>query len=265
MRALKLLYLPSVFLVCCCVGRGQDQSSLSGNWHLTGSWEHKAKNTTRFFLSLGVVGDKVFGSGDLQTKCTGSAFLLHGRIASDGTFLLVAEGNNPKTGREILVRGKIPDAGSTGWPGHFVVSHILDKCPSRIEGDFVAAKVSPLKGVYSGTLLTRDRKPITVTVDISQGELFTFDDGNSFYGEVPLNATMTLNGSSFNSETLTAEASRPSSSRMQGDNWLLSFPVDSEFSVLLAGEVTDATLNTLRATLSYPSKDFAATGILTRR
>lgn len=263
MRGLKLLSLPALFLACCSVG--QDQSSLSGNWHLTGSWGHQPGDTTRFFLSLGVTGDRVFGSGDLQTQCAGSAFLLHGRIASDGTFVLLAEGNDPKMGREISVHGKLPDAGLARWPGSFVASHILDKCPARVEGDFVATRVSPLKGVYSGTLLTKDRKPVTVTVDINQGELVTFNDGDLLYGEVPLNATMTLNGSSFNSETLTADTSLPSSSRMQGDNWLLSFPVGGQFSVLLAGEITDASLNTLRATLSYPHKDFAATGVLARR
>jgi hypothetical protein len=263
MRALKVLTLPALFLVCC-VCRGQDQSTLSGNWHLTGSWDHHV-NDPHFFLSLGVKGDRVFGSGDIQTQCAGSVFLLHGRIASDGTFLLLAETNNPGTGSEISISGKVPEAGLAQWSGSFVVSHILEKCPARVAGDFVATQVSPLKGVYSGTLLSKEQAPVTVTVDINQGELVTFGDAGDLLGEVPLNATMTLNGSLFISETLTADASRPSSSRMQGDNWLLVFPVGTEFSVLLAGEITDPSLNRLRATLSYPSKDFAATGFLTRR
>jgi hypothetical protein len=151
---------------------------------------------------------------------------LHARIASDGTFLLLGEYNEPK----ISISGKVPEAGSAQWSGSFVV----------------------------GT-------PVTVTVDVNQGELVTFDDAGDLWGEIPLNATMTLNGSLLASETLTADASRPSSSRMQGDNWLLVFPAGTEFSVLLAGEIIDPSLNKLRTTFSYPSKDFAAAGFLTRR
>lgn len=190
-------------------------------------------------------------------------FSLHGRIASDRTFLLLADSNNPQTGDEISISGKVPEAGAAQWPGRFVIAHISEKCRTPVAADFVATHVSPLTGVYSGTLFSADRTPVEVTVDIKQEELVTFEDSGRLHGAVPLSATMTLNSSLFISESLRADAS-PSFSRIQGDTWLLGFPVRTKFPVLLAGQIMDDSLRTLRASLSYPSKGFSATGLLTR-
>ena len=70
MRALKLLPLPALLLLCRSVSRGQDQTTLNGNWHLAGSWDHPSSHV-RVFLSLGIEGNNIFGSGDIWTSCEG--------------------------------------------------------------------------------------------------------------------------------------------------------------------------------------------------
>ena len=40
MRALKLLSLPALFLVCCPFCHGQDLTTLNGNWQLDGLSGH---------------------------------------------------------------------------------------------------------------------------------------------------------------------------------------------------------------------------------
>jgi hypothetical protein len=152
--------------------------------------------------------------------------------------------------------------------GSFRFAHIREtkKCSPTVSGDFVATQLPPLKGTYSGTLLLRDRSSVTVTVDIDQGELVTFEsEPDHVRGEVPLNATITVNGSIYPTETLTADASHDSSSRIEGDGFLLVFPLDKGAKVLLGGEYTDASENKLRVLLSYPGKDAGAGGFLTRR
>jgi hypothetical protein len=269
MRAVKL-YLPTLFLMCCSVCRGQDSTALSGNWLLTGSWDSKT-NDTRLSLSLGVNGDRIFGAGDLQTHCpaegsgTGVRFSIHGRIAADGTFLL-ADSDDPLV-RKISINGKVPESGSAQWPGSFRFDHIRQtkKCSPTVSGDFAATSLPRLQGLYSGTLLLRDRSSVAVTVDIDQGELVTFEsEPSQVEGEVPLNATMTLNGSIYPTEILTADTSHDSSSRVEGDGWLLVFPLDNSATVMLAGEYTDASEDTLRVLLSYSGRDVGAGGFLTR-
>jgi hypothetical protein len=265
------LYLPALFLMACSVSRAQDQTALSGNWHLTGSWDSKT-NDPRLILSLGVNGDRVFGAGDLQTQCpaegsgTGASFSVHGQISSEGTFFL-ADSEDPEAVL-ISISGKVPEPGSKQWSGSFRFVHIRDtkKCSPTVSGEFVATHLPPLKGTYSGTLLLRDRSSVTVTVDIDQGELILFDSEPSHVqGEVPLKATMTVNGSIHPTETLTADASHDSSSRIDGDGFLLVFPLDKGAKILLVGEYTDAREKTLRVLLSYPGKDLGASGFLTRR
>jgi hypothetical protein len=269
MRALRVNCLPALLFMCCSIFQGQDLTTLNGNWHLTGSWDYHP-NDVRLFLSLGVQGDEIFGSGDIWTSCEGGGVVpLRGRISSDGTFVLHTNYGIPKWERKISISGTVPEAPSAQWSGRFVVGQTKKKCPAQVAGDFVATPITRLNGFYSGTLLSADRTPVTVTVNISQGELVTFEDSpGHVLGALPLHATMTLAGPLFSSETLTADAAQPSCSpcsSMTGDIWVLLFPVGSEFHVRLEGNVTEPTLNKLRATLSYPGKDFAAGGFLTRR
>jgi hypothetical protein len=272
MRALKALCLPALLLLCCFVCRAQDQTQLSGNWHLAGSWD-PASNDTRLILSLGVNGNRVFGWADLQTDCraegtrTADGFSVHGQIAPDGTFLLL-NSEDPKEAKQFSISGRVPEPGSANWSGRFDFAHIrkTKKCPPSITGDFVATPLPPLKGVYSGILLLRDRSSVAVTVEISQGELVTFQtEPGHIDGEVPLNATMTVKGSICPTETLTADSSHASSSQIEGDQFLLVFPLNDGAKVLLAGEYTDASENKLRVSLSCPGKDAGAGGFLTRQ
>jgi hypothetical protein len=268
MRVLRSLCLPAPFLMSCIVCRAQDRASLSGNWHLAGSWK-PTTNGTRLILSLGVNGDKVFGQGHLQIHCpgygTGLGFSVHGQIAPDGTFVL-ADSDDPKAVKEISISGKVPDPGLGQWSGNFRLGHSAGKCPTSVSSDFVATPLPPLKGIYSGTPVLRDRSSVTVTVDINQGELVTFEsEPGHVDGEVPLNATMTVNGSIYPSETLTADASHYSSSRMEGDEFLLVFPLDGGAKIMLAGSYTDASERELRVLLSCPSKDIGAGGFLRRQ
>jgi hypothetical protein len=221
-------------------------------------------------LSLGVNGDKVIGQGDLQFHCSagsgvGVTFSVHGQIASDGTFLL-ADSDDPKAAEEISIRGKIPEPGSGQWSGSFRYLRETRKCPTGVSGDFVATPLPSLKGIYSGTLLLMDQSSVAVTVDINQGELVTFEsEPGHVRGELPLNGTMTVNGSIYPSGTLTADASHDFSSRIQGDELLLIFPLDNGAQVMLTGAYTDASENKLRVLLSYLGRDVGAAGFLTRR
>jgi hypothetical protein len=267
MRALRVLSLLAVFLVSSLVCPAQDQSSLSGNWHLTGSWNSTTE--TRLTLSLGVKGDTAIGEGDLQFHCPsgwgiGVTFSVRGQIASDGNFLLT-DSDDPEAAQEFSISGKVPEPGSGQWAGSFRYLRETRRCPAGVSGDFLATPLPPLKGIYSGTLLLPDRSSVAVTVDINQGELVTFEsEPGQVRGAVALNGTMTVNGSIYPSEALTADASRDSSSRMQGDTLLLVFPLENGAQVTLTGTYTDASENKLRVLLSYLGRDAGAIGFLTR-
>jgi hypothetical protein len=268
MPALRLRCLPALLLICCSVCRAQDLTTLNGNWHLAGSWDIHP-NDVRLFFSLGVQGDEIFGSGDVWTSCEGGgAVPLHGRIASDGTFVLRSNYGIPKWERTFSITGKVPEAGSAQWSGRFVIDQTKKKCPTQVTGDFLATRIPLLKGVYSGTLYSgADRTPVAMTLNINQEEMVTFEDQPGHVcGLIPLKATMTLNGPLYSSETLTGDPDPSHGCNiMDGDIFLLLFPVGARFA-LLDGKAMDASLSELRVTLGDPSKgDFAAGGFLTRR
>jgi hypothetical protein len=272
MRTLRLLCLPALFVMCCSVCRAQDLTMLNGNWHLTGSWNIHP-NDVRLFFSLGVQGDEIFGSGDVWTSCEGGgAVPLHGRIASDGTFVLRSNYGIPKWERDFSISGKIPQVGSAQWSGRFITGQTKKKCPAHVEGDFVATRVPLLTGVYSGTLYSgsarsADRTPVTVTLNITQEEMVTFEDQPGHVcGLIPLKATITLNGPLYSSDTLTANPNPSHGCNvMDGDTFQLLFPVGARFA-LLGGRAMEASLSQLDVTFGDPSKGgFAASGFLTRR
>lgn len=154
MRALKLLCLPALFLMCCSVCRGQDLTTLNGNWKRTGSWVY-LMNDVRLFLSLDVQGDEIFGSGDVWTSCEGGGALpLHGRIASDGTFVLRTDYGIPEWERKITISGKFPRWDQHSGPAHLSsikptksvlpklqVISLLHQCPCL--GEFIRGRFYP--------------------------------------------------------------------------------------------------------------------------
>jgi hypothetical protein len=53
MGASSVLSLLALFLASCLVCQAQDQTSLSGNWHLTGSWNPTANHDLSSRILLG--------------------------------------------------------------------------------------------------------------------------------------------------------------------------------------------------------------------
>jgi hypothetical protein len=269
MRAPKLLYLVAVVFVCCFTCGAQDSTAINGNWHLTGSWNSRLESP-QLILSLGMARDKLLGMGSFQFNCPnnvglGITLVLAGQIAADGAFLLtepqLAKSNDSVT---MTISGKIPDPASGQWSGTYSFTKETKHGKCSTADNFVATKLPPLSGVFSGTLRLLDRSEVAVTVDISQGELVTFETPTGTLGRVPLQATMTLSGSDkFPSKRLNTDTSV--ANRVQGNGFFLQFPANNGERISLGGDYIDASVQNLRVQLRGSGLDALAFGTLTRQ
>ena len=269
MRASMLLCLPAVVLLCCFVCRAQDSTTIRGNWQLIGLRDSHPENLW-LTASLGVDGDKVLGGVHVGFRCPnnvgfGSALDLKGGIALDGTFLLTD--SNPKVPYTITIGGKIPQSGSEQWPGTYSFSTESARGKCSMEGNFIATKLPPLSGGFSGSLqITRTRQltetlqlpdmrtfpledhpgEVIVTVDISQSDILSVETPTGSLGQVPLQATMTLSGSDlFPSGKLTSVTGQ-----IYGDCFRLHFSGNHGEQIMLGSDHVDASTHKIQAMLT---------------
>ena len=165
-------YLPAVMLMGC-FGFAQGAMNgavLNGNWDLSVAsdgilWGAPLSRPSRLALTLQSDGDRLLGSGSLQTRCPadgsgmGTAFFLAGEIAVDGTFTLTeipVVGPWYNNSQRIVIRGSVPRRRSDEWRGHFAFQIPKRKgarCAGEMAGDFVAAPRPRIAGVYWGRFI----------------------------------------------------------------------------------------------------------------
>ena len=269
MRASVLLHFSTIVLLCCFPCRAQESSTINGNWLLTGSWNSPERRPW-LTLSLGVVGDRVFAQGNFQLLCSngvgaGVQPLLKGPIAADGTFLLTALSAKPPY--TMTISGRMPGRESVQWSGNYNFTMATARGECSTTDSFVASKLPALRGIFSGTLqLTRTQLPdqpgeVTVTVDMTQAELVTFETPKGSLGKMPLQATIALSGSNkFPSEKLTSVKG----SEIRGDHFNLIFSDNNGEQIMLNGSYIDAGEQQLNVLLARGA-NVSAAGILTRR
>ena len=93
---------------------GQVAPSLNGSWLLTGGWDPALKDGPRLTLTMGSAGEDLFGEGDYQVPGCAGTFVVHGKLAADGTFTL--------TSRFISITGTFADGRFSSWTGSYKTS-----------------------------------------------------------------------------------------------------------------------------------------------
>jgi len=226
-------------------------SSLNGNWQLTGNRERKLYPLLS--LAIHVNGKQITAAGDDFVVCpasprdgVGGSQEMIGEISPDGNFTLRTMSS--RNTLQLTVAGKIPDAGSTNWPGNYkFTSPTSHGCAFDQEGSFTATLLASLAGTFSGpvTMSYPSAPPppgytgpstarLKFTITAAQGGEFLVHEkkvGAPFI-YLPLSGTINVSGSAcFNRGT---SDTNPYADNMQGDRAHLTFEMDdeSEFSLI---------------------------------
>jgi len=215
LHASKLLVLPLFLSGVClsCFAQARDFSVLNGNWHAVVAASSSLRGGID--LTLGTEGTAVHGVGLFPVSCarpngatltSSESKLVEGQVRPDGRFQLHAPDGT-------LISGSIPGGDADRWTGNFQVAEFARTHPApgkchTASVSFEAKRVPLLDGVYAGTVgldqiawLNPDptRPPDVeahVSLKVVQGKLFaTGMRGNLAY-VIPLNAEITLTGSS---------------------------------------------------------------------
>lgn len=217
LRASKLLLLPVFFsglcLSCYAQARPGDYSVLNGNWHAVVAASASLSGGIDF--TLGTYGNAVRGVGQFPVSCArenGAAVmrsepkLVEGQVHPDGRFQLRAPDGT-------LISGAIPAGSADKWMGNLRVSDVAGNSPTAgqcraASASFEAKRVPLLDGIYTGTIgldqiarLNPDPgRPqdaeAQVSLKVVQGKLFATGMRGDFAYVIPLNAKISLTGSS---------------------------------------------------------------------
>lgn len=226
-------------------------SSLSGNWQLTGNRERKLYPLLS--LAIHVNGKQITAAGDDFVVCpasprdgVGGSQEMIGEISPDGNFTLRTMSS--RNTLQLTVAGKIPDAGSTNWPGTYkFTSPASHGCAFDQEGSFTATLLARLAGTFSGpvTMSYPSAPPppgytgpstarLKFTITAAQGGEFLVHEkkvGAPFI-YLPLTGTINVSGSAcFNRG---ASDTNPFANNIQGARAHLNFEMndESELSVI---------------------------------
>jgi hypothetical protein len=108
---------------------------------------------------MGSAGEDLFGEGDYQVPGCAGTFVVHGKLAADGTFTL--------TSRFISITGTFADGRFSSWTGSYKTS-FGNNC-SNSSGKFIANRIKSPHGTYSGTMKTPGGKTVTVSLRLITG------------------------------------------------------------------------------------------------
>lgn len=236
--------LVAVLLLLCaarpCVC--QQGAFLNGTWLLTGTWNPLHKDGPRVTLTMGAVGENLFGTGDFQVLGCGSTFTnARGKMAPDGTWAVRSLG--------IEISGTLPADGSSTWNGYYKAS-FGNGCPEA-SGSFSATRIESVHGTYSGLLKdTRTGADASVVFQFTTSELLakalpqnanerSLPPGEEWY-YTPVVGTVSIDGlhGLRNAECRMTE--RPEN-RMGGDLFLVGCPLSDGSRLLVSGLLRDST------------------------
>jgi len=210
---LLTMLLSGLGLSCYAQARPGDFSILNGNWHAV----VVAGSSLRggIDLTLGTEGTAVHGVGQFPVSCmresgapvmSSESKLVEGQVRPDGRFQLHAPDGT-------LISGSIAAGSTDKWKGNLKVSEVAETNPTRrachaASINFEAKRVSLLDGTYAGTIgldqIARLNPDPSRTADVEahvslkvvQGKLFATGMRGNFAYVIPLNAKITVEGSS---------------------------------------------------------------------
>jgi hypothetical protein len=252
-------------------GASESYSTIDGNWRLTGAWAEKLGRAID--LNVGVDGNTIYAEGQFPMSCVsdgkssvmGRAVSVEGKIASDGTFIL----SNPRRmpsgvpARDASIRGKLPAQGVAQWSGRFSISTFSKtsappaEC-QEISGDFVAKHFPVLNGLYQGTVRVDRNEEAFITLEVAQGELTSTNRPYPFDHVIPLEAKITMSGSSsLPSNTFDTSEQPQENNRVTGRTFQLRFLRGAKdgASFEATGSFDPADETRLTVNLFYTSKD----------
>lgn len=287
MQARKLVLLPLLLLsagvTSCIQSAPKTYEAIDGNWHLTGAvgdFPTSLSQSPLLAFSIGAVGNNIYANGHFGMTCSdgstgfGNVTIsgttsLTGSIAADGTFVL-ANSASLLDSIQITIKGKIPENGTTTWPGSYTITGTTAQtaCSQSQSGTFVASLYPLLNGTYSGTIVSpQPGSTITVTTQITQNA-FTATTSPPSTAPVffaPLTATITVdNGSSKTSGTTSIQGIPASSSRANGDLFTLQYVLINGNVLTLTGRFGDSSESTLQV-LGTPFSGLQGVGVLTKQ
>jgi hypothetical protein len=217
---------------------GQVAPSLNGSWLLTGGWDPALKDGPRLTLTMGSAGEDLFGEGDYQVPGCAGTFVVHGKLAADGTFTL--------TSRFISITGTFADGRFSSWTGSYKAS-FGNNC-SNSSGKFIANRIKSPQGTYSGTMKTPGGKTVTVSLRLITG-VFTskalqqnveadMSIPTNVVHFTPVIGTLNIAGLGDMSNTEFTAIEDPNS-RVFGDEFIISFPLENKSILKVAGIMKD--------------------------
>jgi hypothetical protein len=208
-------------------------SPLNGNWQLS--------------MAIHVNGKQVTAAGDNFVVCptslrdgVGGNQEMIGEIDPDGNFTMRTISS--RNTLQLIVTGKVPDAGSTNWGGTYkFTSPASHGCAFDQEGIFTATLLGPMAGTFPGpvTMSYPSAPPppgytgpatarLKFTITATQGGEFLWHEkkvGAPFI-YLPLTATINVSGSAC--FTHGTSDTNPYANNMQGDRAHLNFEMNDE-------------------------------------
>jgi hypothetical protein len=218
-------------------GAAESYSTIDGNWRLTGAWAEKLGRGID--INLSIDGNTIYGEGQFPMSCItadkssvmGQEVSIEGEIGSDGTFILSNPCRMPPgiPARVVSIRGKLPTPDATQWSGSLSISAFTktSNTPAECQGisaDFVAKQFPVLNGMYEGTVRIDGSDEAYVTLELTQGKLTSTNRPYPFDHIIPLEAKITVAGSSnVPSGTFDASAQPQENNSVAGKTFQLQF------------------------------------------
>jgi len=229
-------------------------ATLNGNWLLTGSLPFAdplgsgpPNSTFGLAMTFAVQGNQLVAADTVNMLCgafvsSGSGGVVTGTIASDGSFTAQTAAGTPLTLSTLQIKGTVPAAGATSWPGTYSFTTTNPSCPFTMTGLFTAVRIADVTGTYNGSTTLNPStgatfttpQPVTVSFTLQQGAVLT---GSSQIDPEVLTGAVQVKGSScFSSGT----ASSIAPGGVLGNEFITIFTMDDGSTVNLLADVENA-------------------------
>ena len=174
---------------------------------------------------------------------------LTGQIAPDGSFQLTQPSNTGFTLNgdfvEVVVTGKVPQAGAAGWSGTYSLTTAAGStgCLVNETGSFTAAAFTAVNGTYTGPLIAANTGTTGVNLSptLSQGSPAEYQFNpliTSYY--LPLTGTASVSGiPCFMHGSIAAPSAANTPGEVAGNMAVMIFLMDDGSHLLLTGIFSD--------------------------